>query len=199
MTIAFAATWLALIVPLVCSPGPGNILCVVSGAANGFRGSAFFIFGLNVSYASYSLLAGFGLGAVVREYPGAFKWMQLLGCAYLLWLALSFFRRKHGGANTTRKLTFRDGVISQALNFKGVSIVLVMHSQFLAPESEVVVRVLLLTLMLTILNLCNHFFWAYCGALTARQFVTEKSAKIQNIVYGIMLIAVAIWLLPVWD
>lgn len=173
-------------------------MCVVSGAANGFRNSAGFIFGLNVSYSGYSLLAGFGLGAFIRKYPQAFFYVQLLGCAYMFYLGASFFWRRADKPGGAPKLTFRDGLVSQALNIKGVSIVVLMHSQFLSPESPVVPQVLLLTAMLTMLNLCNHFSWAFCGAWTAGKFSGAASVRIQNAVYGAMLIVVAVWLLPVW-
>lgn len=158
-----------------------------------------FIAGLNLSYSCYSLLAGFGLGAFIRRYPEAFFYLQLLGCLYMFYLGASFFWRRAHKPDSAPKLTFRDGVISQALNIKGVSIVALMHSQFLSPDMPVLPQVLLLTAMLTALNLCNHFGWAFCGAWTAGKFSGAASVRIQNAVYGAMLIVVAVWLLPVWE
>ncbi len=196
MQIDFYAQWLAVLVPLVCSPGPGNILCAVSGAAKGFRGSAPFILGLNFSYAAYSLLAGLGMGAVVGEYPGVFYYIQLLGCAYIFFLGASFFSRRAQSPGGAPKLSFRSGVVSQALNVKGFSIVVLMHSQFLIPGEDIFFRVMQLTAMLTALNLFTHFGWAYGGSWMAQTFAAGKSAKIQNALYGTMLLIVALWLLP---
>ena len=139
------------------SAGLQNILCAVSGAANGARKSAPFILGLNVSYASWSLALGFGMGAFVRQYPEAFYYAQLAGCAYIFYLAVAFLGKKAAAGGGAPKLKFMDGVVSQALNVKGVSIVALMYSQFL---SRILPPRRKLTAMLASLNLFTHFTWA---------------------------------------
>ena len=192
----FYAAWLAVIFPLVYSPGPGNILCAVSGAANGARKSAPFILGLNVSYASWSLALGFGMGAFVRQYPEAFYYAQLAGCAYIFYLAVAFLGKKAAAGGGAPKLKFMDGVVSQALNVKGVSIVALMYSQFLSADSPAAPQVFKLTAMLASLNLFTHFTWALGGSWMMSRLASERAVKIQNKFYAAMLIAVAIWLLP---
>jgi len=70
MNLEFFILWLAVLFPLVYSPGPGNILCAVCGAANTFRGAVPFILGLDVVYTSYAVLMGLGLGAVIQPSAG---------------------------------------------------------------------------------------------------------------------------------
>jgi len=199
MNLEFLILWLAVIFPLVYSPGPGNILCAVCGAANTFRGSVPFILGLDVVYTCYSVLLGLGLGAVIQRYPPAFTTLQFLGVLYLLYLAYAFLARSvDAGQQTARRLTFKDGLISQALNIKGVSIITLMYSQFLNPDQNIPVQVALLSLMLLVLNLFTHFTWSLGGAWMVSRFASQKSATIQNRIYAALLFAVAVWLLPVW-
>jgi len=199
MDFEFLILWLAVIFPLVYSPGPGNILCAVCGAANTFRGSVPFILGLDIVYTFYSALIGLGLGAVIQRYPPAFIALQFMGVLYLLYLAYSFLARSAAaGRQTAQRLTFKDGLISQALNIKGVSIITLMYSQFLNPEHNIPAQVALLSLMLLALNLFTHFTWAWGGAWMVSRFASPKSAAIQNKIYAALLFAVAVWLLPVW-
>ncbi|WP_044419240.1 LysE family transporter [Halarcobacter anaerophilus] len=64
--------WLSVIFPLVFSAGPGNVLCAICGASNGFKKSIPFVLGLNLVYTLYSLLAGFGLAVILINYPKIF-------------------------------------------------------------------------------------------------------------------------------
>lgn len=199
MNFEFFILWLAVLFPLVYSPGPGNILCAVCGAANTFRGAAPFILGLDVVYTSYAVLMGLGLGAVIQRHPPAFAALQFAGVLYLLYLAYSFYARSAAaGKQKARRLTFKDGLISQALNIKGVSIITLMYSQFLDPAQNIPAQVALLSAMLLALNLFTHFTWALGGAWMVSRFASEKSANIQNKIYAALLFAVAVWLLPVW-
>lgn len=199
MTLEFYLAWLAVVFPLVYSPGPGNVLCAISGAANTFAGSLPFIFGLNLSYATYSLLIGFGMGAVIQEYAGAFYYVQILGCLYIFYLAAAFFFRKAAEIGAAKKLSFKDGVIAQALNIKGVSIVVLIYSQFLSEDGGLAPQVLILTAMLASLNLFTHCSWALGGWWLISKLASDGAAKIQNRIYGVMLFSVAVWLLPVWE
>ena len=199
MTLEFYLTWLAVIFPLVYSPGPGNILCAISGAVNGFRKSVPFILGLNFSYTIYAFLAGFGLASVIDKNPAVFYYVQLAGCVYIFYLAMTFLTKKMTTkTNDARKLTFLNGVVSQGLNVKGISIVILMYSQFLNTESALLPNVIKLSLMLMALNLFTHFSWALGGAWLMAKLATAQAIKIQNRIYAFMLFIVAVWLLPVW-
>lgn len=197
MDTEFFLLWFAVIFPLVYSPGPGNVLCAVSGAVNTFRGSVPFIMGLDVVYTFYSVVMGLGMGAVLRQFPRLMTAVQFFGVLYLAYLAFSFFARAADAERcTVKRLTFKDGVISQALNIKGVSIVTLMYSQFLRPGESLYVQVAVLSAMLLALNLFTHFTWSLGGHWMVSRFASQKAAKIQNRIYGALLLAVAVWLLP---
>ena len=188
--------WLGVIFPLVFSAGPGNVLCAVCGANNGFKKSIPFILGLNFSYTLYSLLIGFGLGSILLKFPTIFFIVQLLGVIYIFWLGYKFLIRKevHTKESNT-KLTFLDGVISQALNIKGLTIVITMYSQFLNEDSSLSYEVIRLSLLLLILNLFTHTTWSYGGAWMAQKFASNYAVQVQSKIFGSMLILISLWLL----
>lgn len=195
MSVEFIVLWLSVLFPLVFSVGPGNLLCAVAGGAQGFKKSLPFILGLDVVYTSYSLLFGFGLGALVQQFPTLMQVIQIIGACYVAWLAFKFFNRKSVQAKELPQLRFIDGVISQALNVKGVSIVLTMYSQFLDVDAELLPQVLGLSLALMLLNLFTHSSWTLGGAWMARTFASDRAVRIQSLLFGAMLLLVSGWLL----
>ena len=154
-----------------------------------------FILGLNLVYTGYALLAGFGMAAVINEYPGLFFWFQIAGVVYIFWLGYQFLKRTGiKDKNTVPQLRFIDGVISQALNIKGMSIVLTMYSQFLDPHNSLVFEVLSLSGALLGMNLFTHTTWVCGGAWMAQKFGSNHSVRVQGKIFGAMLIFVALWL-----
>lgn len=190
------ALWLSVIFPLVFSAGPGNVLCAVCGATNGFKKSIPFVLGLNLVYTSYSIFAGFGLATILKNYPKIFLAVQILGVIYIFYLGYKFLLRKAiERKNSSTNLKFRDGVISQALNIKGISIVFTMYSQFLNKESTIVYEVLTLSIALLVLNLFTHMTWVYGGSWMAKKFASNYAVQIQSKIFGSMLITISFWLL----
>jgi len=190
------ALWFAVIFPLVFSAGPGNVLCAVCGATNGFKKSIPFILGLNLVYTSYALLAGFGLSAIIQAYPSLFLFVQILGVAYIFYLGYKFIIRKDIQRKEGKtELRFIDGVISQALNIKGITIVMTMYSQFLNPEVSIVYEVLTLSFALLLLNLFTHMTWSYGGSWMAQKFASSYAIELQSKIFGWMLVLIAFWLL----
>jgi len=190
------ALWFAVIFPLVFSAGPGNVLCAVCGATNGFKKSIPFILGLNLVYTTYALLAGFGLSAIIEAFPSLFLFVQILGVVYIFWLGYKFIIRKDIQRKEGKtKLRFIDGVISQALNIKGITIVMTMYSQFLNPENSIVYEVLTLSFALLFLNLFTHMTWSYGGSWMAQKFASSYAVELQSKIFGGMLILIAFWLL----
>ena len=188
--------WFGVIFPLVFSAGPGNVLCAVCGANNGFKNSIAFILGLNLVYTSYALLAGFGLGSIINSFPKLFFVVQILGVLYIFYLGFKFLSRKEVETKDSKtNLSFIDGVISQALNIKGVTIVLTMYSQFLNQNEPLVYEVITLSLALLFLNLFTHTTWSYGGYWMANKFASSLAVKIQSKIFGSMLIGIALWLL----
>ena len=195
-SFAELALWFAVIFPLVFSAGPGNVLCVVCGATNGFKKSIPFILGLNLVYTSYALLAGFGLSAIIQAYPSLFLFVQILGVVYIFYLGYKFIIRKDIQRKKGKtELRFIDGVISQALNIKGITIVMTMYSQFLNPEISIVYEVLTLSFALLLLNLFTHMTWSYGGSWMAQKFASSYAIELQSKIFGWMLVLIAFWLL----
>ncbi|WP_404403192.1 LysE family translocator [Pelagibacterium halotolerans] len=73
-------------------PGPGIAAAVGKALGSGFRPALWFLFGLALGDLTYLTLAVLGLSAVATAFSGLFVVIKLAGAAYLVYLAISFWR-----------------------------------------------------------------------------------------------------------
>lgn len=182
--------------PLAYSPGPGNMFFAANGARFGFRSTV----PSNVGYhvATWVVTASIGLSfiAALDRFPQLFVILKTPGALYVLWIAWKIFRSgAFDGHEAAKPATFTDGVILLALNPKAYVIIALMFTQFLGQsESGWVVTVILITTVFTINNLIAFSIWALIGDKIAGYFRTPESARKLNMLFGVILAAVAVWM-----
>lgn len=196
--MSFFLAWAAVMFPLVSSPGPANIVFASSGANQGIKRSLPLLLGIDTVFVLKSLLIGFGFGRFINDHPSILNFLQLIGAAYIIYLAFGFLKQGYSLATgTIRALGFVDGVIVQLLNAKGWVLVLLMFSLFSesAASSFGTASVWVLVVMLAALNISLHLIWISFGALLVKLFSQENNRRVQAWVYFSSLMLVAIWLL----
>ncbi|MEI8593796.1 LysE family translocator [Photobacterium sp. Hal280] len=203
--MSFLLLWLGVMLPLVFSPGPANIVFAASGASVGVRRSLPLLLGIDTVFLIKSLLIGLGLGALIQKYPLALQLLQCAGAIYIIYLAVGFLKTsllEHNGQQ--KRLGFYDGVIIQLLNSKGWLLVLLMFSLFSekAYQEYGDQSVWVLVVWLAILNISMHLVWIWAGGLLAKLAGDSKNQKVQGYIYFASLMVVAVWLLvdnPIWQ
>lgn len=197
MAWQFWGLFLGYVVPMVISPGPGNTLLAASGARSGVWGSLPFWLGFEAGNLLLCLIYGLGLGRTLHNHPEFDPVLKWAGTAYLVYLAWSFFRSsaKHSlaAAATPRKLTFRDGFLSVALNPKIHSMILVMFSQFFDPTTSLLSQAIQLTVAFLAVCVVCHLPWIYAGQLIIGRFKSERAARVQGYAFGTSMLAVALY------
>lgn len=193
-------TSIALIIflfPLAYSPGPGNMFFAANGARFGFRSTVPSNVGYHVATWVVTAATGFGFIAALDRFPGIFEFLKTAGSLYVLWIAWKIFTAGTlKGHETAKPATFIDGVILLVLNPKAYVIIALMFTQFLAQsEGGWVVTVVLISTVFTINNFISFSIWALIGDKIAGYFRTPESARKLNMVFGITLAAVAVWML----
>lgn len=182
-------------VPLVISPGPGNTVLTAMGAQYGVQGSVRFWSGFEIGNLALCLIYGFGLGEVVRAHPHFALALKLVGIAYLLYLAWSFFRSASHAAkpqeHQQRRLGLVDGILSVAVNPKIHSMILAMFTQFLDPNGGMTSTVLQLTAGFMLISVLCHFLWIYAGASLLGRFRSEGALRVQGWAFGTCMLLVA--------
>ncbi|MBV7380375.1 LysE family translocator [Maritimibacter sp. DP4N28-5] len=193
-------TFIALIVflaPLAYSPGPGNLFFAANGARFGFRATLPANVGYHAATWLVTIAIGLGFLALVENVPGVFAFIRMAGAAYVLWLAAKLIRSgaiEDGSA--AQPAGFRDGVVLLLLNPKAYAIIALMFSQFLGPNfSGNLAAVLFISTVFTLNNCTAFVIWTLIGDRLAAVFRNDRQAAVLNVVLGLALAGVAIWML----
>ena len=194
MTFDTFFLWLATLVPIVISPGPANILYAASGSAFGVKGTVPFWLGANFTSVFQTLTVGFCIDYIVSVSPRILDGIKYAGVAFLLYLALKFFKMSCREGRVLKPLTFKDGVIVELLNAKYLIIPTIMFSQFYTPGPGSAQRIVGLTVALLLLTLSTNMIWIVGGNSLAAFVAKARHQRTQGILFGCLLTATALWL-----
>lgn len=156
-TLFDPATDLAFLIAAIAitvSPGPDNLFIISQGMAHGRRPALFAALGMSSGLVVHIAAVAVGLAAVLAASPLLFRFIQIAGTAYLLWVAWGLWQS--GGqplaqASASRSpdlALWRRGFLMNVLNPKVAVFFLAFLPQFLGPDPEsATVRVLWLGLL----------------------------------------------------
>ncbi len=191
------AALVLFLVPLAYSPGPGNLFFAATGARFGFRATMRASLGYHIATWIVTAVIGIGFGSVLNNAPQVFVGLKIAGSLYVFWIAwkmLSAGLLK--GVEAAKPAHFWDGVVLLVLNPKAYVIIALMFTQFLTPsDTDRMASVLLITTVFTVNNLIAFAVWSLVGDWLATQFRQPEKAHFLNVLFGLGLAAVAIWML----
>lgn len=194
MTYSQIIAFLVFLTPLAYSPGPGNLSFAAASAANGIKATLNANFGYHIATIILTLVIGFGFDQILRDNPQILKYIGIVGSLYIVYLGVKFLRsgfNKMELKNTN--INFYDGWMLLFLNPKGYLIIFLMFTQFKADSSQNnVVFILVITAIFTLNNFIAFTIWSYAGVGITKMLRNEKAQRRMNIVFGILLILVAI-------
>jgi len=130
---------------LNATPGVDFLLTVSRTLQGGARAGIAAALGINAGCVVHALAAAFGLAALMALHPGAFRLVQWVGAAYLLWLGIQMLRQAWKPAETAAAAMdttprsgwadFRAGVFTNVLNPKVALFFLAFIPQFVPASS----------------------------------------------------------------
>jgi threonine/homoserine/homoserine lactone efflux protein len=181
---------------VILSPGPSNLMCAASGARFGVSRSIPFIVGMNIMVLIPALLTGLGVGELLNRFPNVLLVIKYLGAAVVLYMAYKFFR---SGTVEKQDLpenvpTLWDGIMVQFLNAKGLAALVLIYSQLVIRNVWGIGTVLVISLYMTLTSIGCHFLWLYGSVWLTKRVTSEAAVRLQGIVFGFMLIGIAIWI-----
>ena len=140
------ALFTATVFVLNATPGVDMMLVLASTLKRGVRAGLMTSLGVAAGCIVHTLLAAFGMAALLATSAAAFSVLKLAGAAYLVWLAIGMFRAAARGAAEANEspadrpdesghaagwLAFRRGVLTNALNPKVALFFLALLPQFI--------------------------------------------------------------------
>lgn len=203
VSFTIAATVLAV------APGPDNLFVLLQSAMYGARAGIFVTLGLCVGVFIQTLLAAFGVAAVVAASPTLLMIIQFAGAAYLLYLAWGAWKAPVGGesgesAKKYPRLSnfqlWRRGILMNITNPKVLIFFLAFFPQFIikgSTESQVMVQMLIMGMTFLVCTLVVFSAIAWCAGTLADRLRSPKVQTILNkvsaVIFTVLAISTLLW------
>ena len=167
LTLDQTLLYLPAVAIIIAIPGPDMLLSLSRGLTQG-RGAGFaHALGVGLGIMAHSLLAGFGVSALLTASETAFWAMKLVGGAYLIYLGVQQWRSTHPTSAATLvnapkaplKVIFWRGILTNLLNPKVALFVLAFVPQFVQSGSDAsspLVQMLLLGAIFSVLTVIAY-------------------------------------------
>lgn len=184
--------FLAYVFVTTFTPGPNNILAMTNSMQYGYKKTLGFLLGIATGFMIVMLIAGFLNIALVNVLPQVTSWLNILGAAYMVILALQIMRSKPNlDPKAESKLnSFTGGLLLQFLNPKGILFGISVHSLFIIQSYQNPVIVSLFAPLLAIISLASISCWALGGGMFRRH--VQKYGRQFNIAMGVLLLGTAV-------
>lgn len=183
------------------TPGPNNFMLMSSGALFGFRRTLPHIFGVFIGFNILMLAAIFGLAAVITQLPWLLIVVKIAGATWLAWLGLKFFiaafvRETTGTSsenhNRSRPFHFYEAALFQWANPKALIMAVAAAGAYVGLSDSITVRALLICSTFMVAGVLSATTWTIAGSTLNRLMSSGRSARILNIIMGILLIGTAL-------
>ena len=176
------------------TPGPNNIMLAASGVNFGFRRTLPHLLGVSAGNSVQVLIVASGLAWVMAWLDALRLPLVVVGCGYLLWLALRQARAgQPGRGGRVAPLGFVAAVLFQWVNPKAWMMVLNIAILFL-PRDAAWQTAAGLALVCMSVNLPCVALWAVAGA-RLRAWLQQPAALMAfNYTMAALLAATALWI-----
>ena len=180
----------------VCTPGPANMLVLISGTRNGVARSlpllAGVVFGFFILHISFPL----GLWKLIAAFPFVLVAMKIAGAAYILWLAWQILQTKIGGGEECLTQTgFVSGLFIAPLNPKAWAVTASAYGQFIDGGEEWWTQVAIIITVFFCWHCVSQILWCWCGARVMRFLSGTRTEKWLMRILAALMVGAVLWAL----
>ena len=201
LTLSSFLYFLVLCSTLAFSPGPMTLLLLSLGLKDGLRHSLPAQFGASVAYLISILIFAVGFSELIRGYPLITQGIQLVGVAYILYLAYKQWTSSGvqistaGQAPQTRRGLFGKGLLTGLSNPKAIILFSAVFPQFAAVgQDSAAGDIAILGLTFLILQFASGCLYCYFGQRIKHVLESPRKRVLLQKVTAVLLLAVAMLL-----
>lgn len=178
------------------TPGADTIYILSRSAVGGFKQGAVSALGISTGILIHTVLAALGLSIILAKSAVLFNIMKIIGCAYLVIMGIKTIVSKQNIMDFSAKSesenllkTYRQGVLTNALNPKVALFFLSLLPQFVAPDNQYgPLPFLILGLTFFTTSTIWSLFVAYISSFISRLLASSKKAsmiasKMSGVIY----------------
>ena len=178
----------AVVLPLMLSPGPANLVSFVLGTRNGFRRLLPFQFGIVVVYGVVAIALGSLTTRISAIAPGMASLLQAMGGLFIVYLGIQLTLRTKR-ETPEKSPTFASGVVLQCLNPKFPGVVLAVFASRQGQPAWMTTTVIL------IVGAAGLFTYSMAGSLFHARTVAGAGFRALDVAAGSSLCVVGLWFL----
>jgi cysteine/O-acetylserine efflux protein len=181
--------FLAYVIVTTFTPGPNNILSMSHAMRQGYRRTLGFLAGISAGFVLIMLGCGLLNVALLRLLPQARAWLNVLGAAYMVLLAVHLLRAgpMAEGAEQGALNSFGAGFALQFLNVKVILYGVTVFAMFITPAFRDPLPVALFAAALSAVGFASISCWALAGnafrGLLRRRYRLFNAAMAALLVY----------------
>jgi leucine efflux protein len=134
--VADYGAFVAAVIIFLAIPGPGNLALITSTGKGGIRGGLAAMLGIIAADQVLMWAAVAGVATLLLNYPSAFRAVQWLGAAYLVWLGMRMLLAKPGSRPVLHiepHHYFKQAALSTLLNPKAIVFYMAFFPLFVEP------------------------------------------------------------------
>lgn len=181
---------------LLGSPGPATLSLAAVGGSWGVSRGLPYLVGLLLGLLCAMAGAVFGVAAVFVQWP-QLRWLvQLLGAAYLVYIAVRIATAPvlaAGASEQHRIPSLHDGLVLNLLNPKAYAAFFVLFSQFLLPFEDLRVGYVVTAVIVFAAGIAVDTAWLAIGSTIRPVFMHPRSARATRVLFGVSIVAATIW------
>jgi threonine/homoserine/homoserine lactone efflux protein len=175
------------------TPGPNNMMLLAFGVNFGTRATLPHMLGISCGHFIMLMAVGMGLGELFIRVPVIYQVMQVLGMAYMLYLAWGIVRSGPPSEDEATNegatpLGFWGAAAFQWVNPKAWVMTLGFFSNYL-PQDAGLVLIAAASLVFSLINLPSIAVWAVMGARMGHYLQVDLYRHIFNWTMAVLLVA----------
>jgi threonine/homoserine/homoserine lactone efflux protein len=189
---------------LIVIPGPGVLFVIGRALAHGRAVALASVAGHAAGNWVVAVCVALGVGTIVERSADVFTAIRLAGAAYLIWLGIQAFRRRHALADVLTEAAaprggvqaVREGFVVGVTNPKAVILFAAVLPQFVNRSAgHIPVQMLLLSVISIVIGLASDSCWGL-AASTVRAWFARSPRRLSLVggVGGLAIIGLGVTL-----
>lgn len=191
------ATFLAITVVLILTPGPIVTLVIATSAGKGLRAGLVTVAGTSTGNAILLAVIAFGLSWILGNATYVFEALRWGGAAYLIWLGLQAWRGSGRSAPVAeaRQIHFWRGLLVALSNPKTIAFFTAFLPQFIDPRLPAGPQLAAMCAASVAIAVVGDTGWAVAAGLGRAWFMKPSRTKLLGRLSGLTLIGGGLWML----
>ena len=181
---------LGFVIVSTTTPGPNNLMVLISGANWGLRPTLPHILGIATGFPVMIVAVGLGLGLVFQAFPALHEILKYLAFAYLCWLAwkIAMAGRPEAEGRSGRPMTLLEAAAFQWVNPKAWAIVFAGVALYTTETGNKALEIGLIAVLFGVVCIPNGIVWALFGRAISRLLEDDSWRRRFNIAMAILLV-----------